>query len=120
MEVHLVDFPNIVLTTSELLLPFQSSMKIEKIGSVVLSSTEPLLLLYNMFDDWLAYVSSYTAFSRLILILRALHVNVDKARILLRPDSTTYSEPQNLWPSFSDSQWIAVEQSLKDLIIDDY
>jgi pre-mRNA-processing factor 8 len=37
-------------------------------------------VLFNIYDDWLKTISSYTAFSRLILILRALHVNVDKVR----------------------------------------
>jgi pre-mRNA-processing factor 8 len=32
------------------------------------------MLLFNIYDDWLKTIPSYTAFSRLILILRALHV----------------------------------------------
>lgn len=36
------------------------------------------MVLFNLYDDWLRTVSSYTAFSRLILILRALHVNPEK------------------------------------------
>lgn len=39
------------------------------------------MLLFNLYDDWLKTISSYTAFSRLVLILRALHVNIDKARV---------------------------------------
>jgi pre-mRNA-processing factor 8 len=30
LEVHLLDFPNIVIKGSDLQLPFQSSLKIEK------------------------------------------------------------------------------------------
>jgi pre-mRNA-processing factor 8 len=37
-------------------------------------------VLFNIYDDWLKSISSYTAFSRLILILRALHVNPEKVR----------------------------------------
>ena len=44
------------------------------------------MVLFNLFDDWLKDVSSYTAFSRLILILRALHVNNEKTRSILKPD----------------------------------
>ena len=47
------------------------------------------MVLFNLFDDWLKSISSYTAFSRLILILRALHVNYEKARVILKPDKTT-------------------------------
>ncbi|MFS7909934.1 putative ribonuclease H-like superfamily, PRP8 domain IV core, pre-mRNA-processing-splicing factor 8 [Helianthus anomalus] len=46
------------------------------------------MVLFNIYDDWLKSISSYTAFSRLILILRALHVNNDKAKMLLKPDKT--------------------------------
>lgn len=35
------------------------------------------MLLFNIYDDWLKTIPSYTAFSRLILILRALHVRPD-------------------------------------------
>ncbi len=40
-------------------------------------ATEPEMLLFNIYDDWLKTIPSYTAFSRLILILRALHVRKD-------------------------------------------
>lgn len=46
------------------------------------------MVLFNLYDDWLRSVSSYTAFSRVILILRALHVNPEKGRMLLRPDKS--------------------------------
>jgi hypothetical protein len=53
---------------------------VEKFGDLILKASEPQMVLFNIYDDWLKTISSYTAFSRLILILRALHVNVDKAR----------------------------------------
>ena len=49
-----------------------------------LQATEPQMVLFNIYDDWLKTISSYTAFSRLILILRALHVNVDKVCVIVR------------------------------------
>merc|ERR1712100_788852 len=107
-------------TGTELQLPFQACFKIEKFGDVLLKANEPQMLLYNIYDDWLKTISSYTAFSRLILILRALHVNVDKTRMILRPDKSVFIELHHIWPSLNDQQWIAVEQSLKDLIISDY
>ncbi|MFS7909901.1 putative ribonuclease H-like superfamily, PRP8 domain IV core, pre-mRNA-processing-splicing factor 8 [Helianthus anomalus] len=75
LEVHLHDFPNIVIKGSELQLPFQACLKIEKFGDLILKAWEPQMVLFNIYDDWLKCISSYTAFSRLILILRALHVN---------------------------------------------
>jgi pre-mRNA-processing factor 8 len=120
LEVHLLDFPNIVIKGSDLQLPFQASLKIEKFGDIILKATEPQMLLFNLYDDWLRSISSYTAFSRLILILRALHVNNDRAKVILKPDKTTVTEPHHVWPTLSDDEWCRVEVSLKDLILADY
>ncbi|KAB2611453.1 pre-mRNA-processing-splicing factor 8 [Pyrus ussuriensis x Pyrus communis] len=120
LEVHLLDFPNIVIKGSELQLPFQACLKIEKFGDLILKATEPQMVLFNIYDDWLKSISSYTAFSRLILILRALHVNNEKAKMLLKPDKTVITEPHHIWPSLSDDQWMKVEVALRDLILSDY
>ncbi|CAH8446813.1 unnamed protein product [Schistosoma haematobium] len=120
LEVHLLDFPNIVIKGSELQLPFQACLKVEKFGDLILKASEPQMVLFNLYDDWLKSISSYTAFSRLILILRALHVNNDKAKIVLKPDKTTITEPHHIWPSLSSDDWIKVEYQLKDLILADY
>nr|CAG8489846.1 2781_t:CDS:10 [Entrophospora candida] len=120
LEVHLLDFPNIVIKGSELQLPFQSCLKLEKFGDLILKATEPQMTLFNLFDDWLKSISSYTAFSRLILILRALHVNTDKTKMILRPDKNTITEPHHIWPTLTDEEWIKVEVALKDLILADY
>jgi len=39
LEVHLLDFPNIVIKGSELQLPFQACLKIEKLGDLILKAT---------------------------------------------------------------------------------
>ena len=88
----------------------QAALKIEKFGDLILKATEPQMVLFNIYDDWLKTISSYTAFSRLILILRALHVNVDKARMILKPDKTIITEPHHVWPSLTDEQWIKVSK----------
>eukprot|EP00041_Stephanoeca_diplocostata_P037416 m.1416831 g.1416831 ORF g.1416831 m.1416831 type:complete len:2325 (-) comp25031_c0_seq1:164-7138(-) len=120
LEVHLLDFPNIVIKGSELLLPFQACLKIEKFGDMILRATEPQMVLFNLYDDWLKSISSYTAFSRLILILRALHVNAEKTKVILKPDKTTITEQHHIWPTLSDEEWVRVEVTLKDLILADY
>jgi len=73
-----------------------------------------------LYDEWLKSISSYTAFSRLILILRALHVNQDKTKLLLRPDKTVITQEHHIWPTLSDEDWIKVETQLRDLILNDY
>lgn len=62
----------------------------------------------------------FQAFSRLILILRALHVNTERTKVLLKPDKTTLTEPHHIWPTLTDDDWIKVEVQLKDLILADY
>merc|ERR1711871_42232 len=120
IEVHLLDFPNIVIKGSELQLPFQACLKVEKFGDLILKATEPKMVLYNIYDDWLKSISSYTAFSRLILILRSLHVHPEKTKAILRPDKSVVTQPHHIWPSLTDEQWIKVEITLKDLILADY
>jgi pre-mRNA-processing factor 8 len=114
LEVHCLDFPNIVLKGSELALPFQAALKVEKFGDLILRATEPQMVLFNIvctlsqvdsvedsafflsshmpfpfsftqYDDWLKSISSYTAFSRLILILRGLHVNTGMFCAMIQP-----------------------------------
>lgn len=120
LEVHCLDFPNIVIKGSELLLPFQACIKYEKFGDLILKATEPQMVLFNLYDDWLKSISSYTAFSRLVLLLRALHVNNEKSKVILKPDKTTITEAHHIWPTLSDEEWVRVEVSLKDLILADY
>jgi pre-mRNA-processing factor 8 len=120
LEVHLLDFPNISIRASELQLPFQAAMKVEKLGDMILRATEPQMVLFNLYDEWLKSISSYTAFSRLVLILRALHVNPDKTKLILRPDKTVITQEHHIWPTLSDEDWIKVETQLRDLILHDY
>ena len=120
LEVHLLDFPNIVIKGSDLQLPFQSSLKIEKFGDLILKATEPNMVLYNLYDDWLKSIQSFTAFSRVILILRALHVNIDRTRAILKPHKGVVTKPNHIWPTLTDEEWIKCEVELKNLVINDY
>ena len=92
----------------------------EKFGDLIIKATQPQTVLFNIYDDWLKTISSYTAFSRLILILRSLHVSMDRTKALLRPDTSVITESHHVWPTLSDEQWIRIEVSLKDLILSDY
>lgn len=121
LEIHLIDFPNIVIKGSDLQLPFQALLRVEKFGDLILKATEPQMVLFNVYDDWLqSPVSSYTAFSRLILILRALHVNNERTKIILRPDPSIVTQKHHVWPDLTDEEWIKVEVALKNLILADY
>lgn len=120
LEVHLLDFPNIVIKGSELQLPFQAILKIEKFGDLILKASDPEMILFNLYDDWLSSISGFTAFSRMILILRAIHVNHERAKMILKPDKTTITRPNHIWPTLSDDEWVKVEVELKNLILSDY
>lgn len=120
LETHCLDFPNVIIKGSDLQLPFQALLKVEKFGDLILQAKEPQMVLFNVFDDWLRSVSSFTAFSRLILILRALHVNNERTKIILRPDVSVKTEAHHIWPTLTDEAWHGVEIALKDLILADY
>lgn len=120
LEVHMLDFPNISIRQSELKLPFAHALKNDKLGDIVLRASEPQMILFNLYDNWLEKVSSYTAFSRVLLILRSLGISQEKTNLILRPDASVITEDHHLWPSFTDDQWIDVETQLRDLILNDY
>jgi pre-mRNA-processing factor 8 len=120
LELHLLDFPNIVIKGSELQLPFQSCMQIERFGDLVLKATEPEMLLFNLYDDWPKTFSPHTCFSRLIMILRAIHVNNDKARVILRPNKSVITQHNHIWPSLTEDEWLKVEIELRNLILADF
>jgi pre-mRNA-processing factor 8 len=120
LEVHLLDFPNISIRASELQLPFQAALKVEKLGDMILRATEPQMVLFNLYDEWLKTCSSFTAFSRLVLILRALHINIDKTKLILRPDKSVITLDHHIWPNLDNEQWMKVEVELRDLVLNDY
>lgn len=53
---------------SELQLPFQACLKVEKFGDLILKATEPQMVLFNLYDDWLKTISSYTVRMHLIIL----------------------------------------------------
>lgn len=120
LEVHMLDFPNISIKSSELHLPFAAALKIGKFSDLVLKATEPQMVLFNLYDDWLESITAYTAFSRVILLFRALDINADRTNLILQADSNTVTALHNLWPSFSDEQWMDIESQLTNLILDNF
>lgn len=69
-----MDFPNIVIKGSELQLPFQACLKVEKFGDLILKATEPQMVLFNLYDDWLKTISSYTVSKDAIFFFIVLDV----------------------------------------------
>jgi pre-mRNA-processing factor 8 len=120
LEVHMLDFPNISIKSSELHLPFAAALKINKLSDLVLKANEPQMVIFNLYDDWLESITAYTAFSRVILLLRAMGINSDRTNLILHADANTTTASHHLWPTFSDEQWIDIESQLTELILDDF
>ncbi|KAG7817278.1 hypothetical protein KL928_004013 [Ogataea angusta] len=120
LEVHMLDFPNIQIRPSELHLPFGAALKIDKLLDLVNMAKEPQMVLFNIYDDWMKTCSSFTAFNRLVVIMRGLEINKERTKLILRPDSSIETKPHHLWPSLSEEQWRHVETQLADLILSDY
>ena len=120
LEVHLLDFPNIIIKGTELLLPFQACLKLQKLGDEIIKATEPKMITCNLYDDWTESINAFTAFIRLILIFRSIHVNQEKAKMILKPDKNVVTLDKHLWPSLTPEQWINAEIELKNLILQDY
>jgi pre-mRNA-processing factor 8 len=50
------------------------------------------MALFNLYDDWLDNHESYVCFMRLILLLRSLHVNHERTKMILKPEKTTITK----------------------------
>eukprot|EP00835_Amoeboradix_gromovi_P001880 NODE_96_length_21330_cov_0.419858.p1 type:complete len:2207 gc:universal NODE_96_length_21330_cov_0.419858:801-7421(+) len=122
LEVHLLDFPNITIKGTLLQLPFHSFTKLSILNDTIMNASKDQLLLFNTYDDWMTTMSPYTCFSRLILILRAMHVNTTQTISILNTatDNTTKTLANSLFPLHSTDEWIELEVKLKELIIEDY
>ena len=120
LQVNMLEFPHIVLRRSDLKIPLQSFLKVDQIGDIVLKAMDSKLVSFDAYDDWLRKCSAFTSFSRLLLLLRALHVSTEKTKSLLRPDVSIVTAENHLWPSLTDDMWVRLEIALKDLILSDY
>eukprot|EP00388_Colpodella_angusta_P001693 GDKJ01005198.1.p1 GENE.GDKJ01005198.1~~GDKJ01005198.1.p1 ORF type:complete len:1781 (+),score=460.13 GDKJ01005198.1:1-5343(+) len=120
LEAHLLDFPNIVLKGSELSLPFKALLMVERFGDMVLRATEPAMVIFNAYDNWLETCASVTCFSRLILILRAMMIKPDRCKVILKPNKSVITLQEHTWPHLTPEQWVKTESALKDLILNDY
>ena len=89
-----------------------------------ISQTEPTVEILKFNDSWWEG-GLYCKFFKVeklnyLYFLRALHVNPDKTKRILKPSRVIVTQPHHVWPSLTDEQWINVEVHLKDLILNDY
>ena len=119
LEIQLIETPTILIKHSVFKITFKSLLKFKKINEKVQASRGSETIFFNLYDNWLNSVSPFTAFSRLILILKGLEFDFEKINKLLGFNSRE-KRAQHFWPLFSDDQWIEIEIVLKDLILKDF
>lgn len=76
LEVHCLDFPNIVLKGSELALPFQAALKVEKFGDLILRATEPQMVLFNIVCIIFCAHADLDFLLQLLLFSFSLHMSI--------------------------------------------
>ncbi len=114
-----IDFPEIQFTPCSFFMPFQALTRLPKIRDLVDSATEPKLILFILYDDWLMEISPAMAFRRLMTLLQAFRVNNDAAQHIINPRGEPIG-PERIWPKFSADEWSQIEIQLKKLIVDDF
>ena len=119
---NLTGLPNTIIKGSNLLVPMKALLKVPKLRQLATNAVQSESHMVYIYDDWLNTVSPVTAFYRLVILLRALHVHENRTRTILQQVkvSTTSPPSHHLWPSFATNEWLTVETSLKDLIVADY
>ncbi len=119
LKLQCTSFPSMAVRTTKLGIMFQAMMKIEKLENLVSKALSSQLVLFNIYDDWLGTFSPSAAFYRLILILRALTDNFNRAKTILY-SSETVTAPNHLWPTLTAEEWTTVETNLKTLVLENY
>lgn len=85
------------------------------------NQSSPHFIVCNVYDDMMQTFSSYTCFSRLVLLLRAMRANATRTRQILHSTfADVATSVHHLWPSFNVDQWLAVEALLLDLLLEEY
>jgi len=119
LEIQLIEYPTILIKYSNFKISFQSLLKIKKIGKKISDSNNCETIFFNLYDNWTKNISAFTAFSRLILILKGLEVNELKMKQIFK-HSFDLEESQNFWPFFNNEEWIENEIIIKDLILENF
>ena len=120
LTIHMIEFPDIIIKGSLIKIPFRSLIKINRIKKLINRSSFCNLLVFNLYDNWLKTISTFTAFSRLLLILKAIKINLEEVRIIFNQFENLINNNNYLWPDITDEKWMKLEIALKDIIIDNY
>jgi len=118
IKLQLLGKPEILVKGTEIRIPFQNLLKLKRLGNEILCAQNSKNLTFNLYDKWLNSVSTFTAFSRVILILKGLENGFEFIKNIFGEFDFLFEK--NFWPIFSNEKWIKIEILLKDLIIEKY
>ena len=118
IQIHLISHAEILVKGTDIRLNFQNILKIKKIGNEVISSTCSKMIIFLLYDDWLDSISRFTAFSRIVLILKGLENDFEYIRNIF--GDFNFSSQLTFWPKYSDQKWIEIEILIKNLIVQKY
>ena len=119
LEIQLIEYPNILIKFSNFKISFQSLLYFKKITKRILGANECETVIFNLYDNWIDTVSEFTAFSRLILILKGLEVDCKQIKQILGV-GLEKNVKNFFWPFFTNEEWITLEITLKDLILESF
>ena len=120
LKQSLVDFPNIVVSTSELNLALTMIHRHSILGNLRTTATASKLLRFCVYDVWLTQMQPYTAFMLLNLILRGYYININRTKEILEPDLHVEKQPNHFWPTYSRDEWQRVSDHIQEMVIADY
>ena len=119
LEIQLTEYPTILIKSSNFKIPFKSLLAIEKINKKDVESKNCETIFSNLYDNWIDSVSSFTAFSRLILILKSIEINKEKVDRIFG-FNWKENKGENFWPFFTDEEWVKNEIIFKDVILENF
>ncbi|AFP65263.1 splicing factor Prp8 (nucleomorph) [Chroomonas mesostigmatica CCMP1168] len=119
IEIQLTSNSNILVKGTEIRVSFQSFLRIKNIANQISNSSSSRLIIYHLYENWLESNTTFTSFSRIILIFRSIEIDFERVKIIF-DGFKILSSKNKFWPDFSDSKWIKIENLLRDLILEDY
>lgn len=126
MEVNMLEFPGVTVRNTEFALPFSALIQLSSFTYLIDQAGAPLPGIqdrhtFNLYDDWLKLSQPNTAFSRMMLLLRGLHVDPEPVKRILRQKAAGSEHIEGfIWPKLDPGDWIEVENAVSDIIIEEY
>lgn len=120
LQNMLLDYVNIKVRAMDLALALPAILQHSRLADLRINATESRVFKFNAYDDWLHTFQPVTCFMMLNLILRGYHVNLQRTREMLEPDTYVEKREGHFWPTYTKDEWKRRSTHLQELIIADY